>query len=190
MKLKDKNKENLILQNTIDIVYEKGIAGLKMSTLAKQVGVSPSTLYVYFATKADLIVGIWTSLLEKIWKNRVALLDDNLSLEEKLKTMLRWMLDFQKNNQKEVNFIDQWKQSPFFEEKSIKSWEENKWWKQKLFNEARIEGLIKNLDDEVLFFIIWWIAKQVISLDEMKIIDLNKDGLDDYLEIIWDAIKK
>ncbi|MCG8330482.1 MAG: TetR/AcrR family transcriptional regulator [Chitinophagales bacterium] len=53
MKQKDLHKESTIIEKTLDIVSETGI---KMSVLAKHVGVSPSTLYVYFETKEDLNV--------------------------------------------------------------------------------------------------------------------------------------
>lgn len=56
MKQKDLHKESTIIEKTLDIVSETGITGIKMSVLAKHVGVSPSTLYVYFETKEDLNV--------------------------------------------------------------------------------------------------------------------------------------
>ena len=66
MKLKDNNKEIAIIEQTLNIVYETGIAGVKMSKLAKQVGISPSTLYVYFETKENLIVSIGLKILKDI----------------------------------------------------------------------------------------------------------------------------
>ena len=51
MKLKDEAKRQAIIEKTVDIVFEKGFAGIKMADLARKVGVSPSTLYVYYKNK-------------------------------------------------------------------------------------------------------------------------------------------
>ena len=56
MKLKDTAKKEAIVAETIDIVFRKGFSGIKMAELARLVGVSPSTLYVYYKSKEDLIV--------------------------------------------------------------------------------------------------------------------------------------
>lgn len=114
MRSKDKNKEEAIVQETIEIVYRTGIAGIKMSKLAKNVGVSPSTLYVYFSTKEELINSVGRKLLQKISQEREKSVIKGDTYQMKVKAIWLNLLSFLLNNEKEVNFIDQWKQSPYF----------------------------------------------------------------------------
>ena len=65
MRTKDEAKRRAIIDKTLDIVQEEGIAGLKMAVLARQVGIAPGTLYLYYRSKEALIVSIYTELFEE-----------------------------------------------------------------------------------------------------------------------------
>lgn len=119
MKTKDINKELAIIEHTLNIVNETGIAGVKMSKLAKRVGISPSTLYVYFETKENLIVSIAYRIFQNISEGLLLALEESTDFEQKLRAKWVHMLQFRLNNEKELNFVEQWMQSPYFDKKNI-----------------------------------------------------------------------
>ncbi|MEM6348304.1 MAG: TetR/AcrR family transcriptional regulator [Bacteroidota bacterium] len=55
MRPRDKKKEQAVVDAAIQLINQYGIEGLSMSKLAKLAGVSPATLYIYYANKDDLL---------------------------------------------------------------------------------------------------------------------------------------
>ena len=190
MKLKDSNKERAIIEHTLDIVYETGIAGVKMSVLAKRVGISPSTLYVYFKTKEDLIVSIGSSLLENISQGEEEAFAGITSFEKKFRIKWMHMLNFLMNSEKEVNFIDQWRQSPYFNKKAQQSWDDNKKVKSDLFKGGIDQGILKDLSEGMIHALMVGIAKQIVQLVKVGELKLDQETMDMSFLIVWDALKK
>lgn len=190
MKPKDKNKEIAIIEKTLDIVHETGIAGVKMSKLAKRVGISPSTLYVYFKTKEDLMVSIGLKIHRKVVDSLESALTGKSSFESKLRAKWIHMLQFHLNNEKELNFIDQLKQSPYFEKLSSIVKESNVNFKMDLFEDGRKSGYIKKVNDNVIHAILAGMAKQTARLIKEGQLDQDKTSMDMIFNIVWDALKK
>ncbi|MCG8328432.1 MAG: TetR/AcrR family transcriptional regulator [Chitinophagales bacterium] len=190
MRPKDIHKEKAIIDKTLDIVYETGIAGIKMSVLAKRVGISPSTLYVYFETKEDLIVSIGTKLLKQIAQRSSQAVIDKSTFKEKLKATWTGLLHFLINNEREVNFIDQWKQSPYFNKTSETVWHENKRGKSELFQEGRDSGILKDLDENMIHAVMSGIAKNMVSLIKSGELKLSEEVIEESFTIVWDALKR
>lgn len=190
MRSKDKNKEEAIVQETIEIVYRTGIAGIKMSKLAKNVGVSPSTLYVYFSTKEELINSVGRKLLQKISQEREKSVIKGDTYQMKVKAIWLNLLSFLLNNEKEVNFIDQWKQSPYFNTSSEQVWKENKKNKSELFQEGINSGILKDIDEYIIYAILAGIAKEFVNLIKLGKLKKDKKTMDYSFTIVWDALKR
>lgn len=187
---KDSNKENSIIEKTLEIVYETGIAGLKMSILAKRVGVSPSTLYVYFKTKEDLINSIAFKLINEISDS----LDHDIvaagSFELGFKAKWLHLFNFLLNKEREVNFLDQWKQSPYFNKESLGILKDNMKVASDLFKYGKENGILKDLDDKVIHAVMSGIAKQLIAQVKEGFLQIDNTSMDKYYQLVWDALKK
>ena len=190
MKPKDINKEIAIIDQTLDIVNETGIAGIKMSKLAKRVGISPSTLYVYFKTKEDLIVSIGYKILKQISEGLQSALAESASFEKKLRAKWAHMLQFRLNHEKEINFMEQWMQSPYFDKTSFQKKGDQLKPKTNLFREGRESGFLKDLDDIVMHAIISGMAKQIVSLIKEGHLKMNESTIDLTFGIVKDALRR
>ena len=62
MRYKDEQKQDAIIQATIQLVNEIGFAASSVSKIAKQANVSPATLYIYYTNKEDLLVSTYVSI--------------------------------------------------------------------------------------------------------------------------------
>ena len=189
MKLKDESKKQAILEKTIDIVFEKGFAGVKMAELARMVGISPSTLYVYYKNKEDLIISISTELIKNVSQSSNKVVKDDLPYKLTLKAVWLYWLNFGVNNSKEMSFLQQLKQSPYYKliPREIKDE------KAKLINDllelGKKEGLIKKVNNEVLSAVIGSIMGETVKLILTKNIKLNEKDNDLMFSFVWDAIK-
>ncbi len=189
MKLKDEGKKRAIDEKTLDIVFDKGIAGIKMAVLAKDVGISPSTLYVYYKNKEDLIVSLFTTIIKEqmtISKN-----ENQLDLPFKLRLKKMWLqwLHFGVNNYKEMGFIEQVKQSPYYVKIPSKVKEEKTELGVELLEEGKLKGVIKNIENELHVAVISAILSQTVKLILSKELSLNEKNSDKMFSFVWDAIK-
>lgn len=65
MRTKDEAKEQLILDTALQLIVRSGLAGLKMSDLAREAGVATGTLYIYVDDKKALVHRLYSYLLRK-----------------------------------------------------------------------------------------------------------------------------
>ncbi|MGJ5640861.1 TetR/AcrR family transcriptional regulator [Formosa sp. S-31] len=189
MKLKDDTKRLAIIEETLTVVYNKGFAGIKMAQIAKAVNLSPSTLYVYFKNKDDLILSIASELIETTTADTKKILNQNLPYKLKLKAFWVFYLNFWINNAKEINFIMQVKTSPYYDliPKAIRDLKSSIG--ISLLEKGKTEGLIKNIDSIILSGIMESFLLQTVKMIENKQLTLTETDTDIMFTCIWDAIK-
>lgn len=190
MKPKDEHKRIAIRNKTLEIVLEKGIAGVKMADLAKRVGISPSTLYVYYKNKEDLIIAIFSELLTAEIENSRKEINDDLSYQSKIKSIWLHWLDFGINNFNEMNFIEQVKQSPYYEKAPETVRTIGYKLGGDLFDEGKNLAIIKNIDNQIIIMTMKSFLGQTIEMILKKELELNKRNTDLMFSLFWDAIKK
>ena len=105
MRIKDENKRIAIIEETLNLVYKEGFASLKMSVLAKRVGLSVSTLYVYFNSKEDLIEKTYQELIVRFSKQTRGAINDDLPFNLKLKSIWVYWINYILSNTKEFSFL-------------------------------------------------------------------------------------
>lgn len=190
MKPKDEHKRIAIRNKTLEIVLEKGIAGVKMADLAKRVGISPSTLYVYYKNKEDLIIAIFSELLTAEIENSKKEINEDLSYQLKLKSIWLHWLNFGINNFNEMNFIEQVKQSPYYEKapETVKTIGYKLG--DELFDEGKKIGLIKNIDNQIIMMTLKSFLGQTTEMILKNELEFNKKNSDLMFSLFWDAIKQ
>ncbi|TSE04171.1 TetR/AcrR family transcriptional regulator [Aquimarina algiphila] len=189
VRVKDETKRLAIVENTLDIVFEKGFAGVKMATLAKKIGISVSTLYVYYKNKEDLIISIATELIERETKRSSNSITADLPFKLKIKAIWVYWINFSINHSKEMNFITQVKKSPYYDKVPEAVRETKSRLGTDLFELGKKEGLIKNVSNEILESTMGAILLETVNLIIDKKLKLNKKDIDLMFSFAWDAIK-
>ncbi|MBZ4189126.1 TetR/AcrR family transcriptional regulator [Niabella beijingensis] len=112
MKPRDDAKEALIRRKAIALIVRLGFDGFSMQKLAKDTGLSPSTLYVYFENREDLLLKLYTGVLEKFEQDALAGFSETMPFEEGL--WLQWKNRFKNicKNPTEYRFYEQFRNSP------------------------------------------------------------------------------
>ncbi|MEO1031212.1 MAG: helix-turn-helix domain-containing protein, partial [Bacteroidota bacterium] len=62
MRTKDENKLMAIFDATVHLTATVGIAGLKMSLIAKEAEIAAGTIYLYYKNKKDLLNAVYKNL--------------------------------------------------------------------------------------------------------------------------------
>ena len=73
MRQRDEQKQEAIIQATVQLINETGFAASSVAKIAKKAGVSPATIYIYYENKEDLLVSTYVDIKRKISQ---ALLED------------------------------------------------------------------------------------------------------------------
>ncbi len=189
MRVKDETKQLAIVASTLDVVFEKGFAGIKMADLAKRVGLSVSTLYVYYKNKEDLIISIAVDLIERETKRSEKEVAEALPYKLKLKTVWLFWVNFSINHRKEMSFLEQLKKSPYYDKlpKLVKDTKSKL--STSLIDQGKKEGLLKNIDNDILMAIMGAVMGETAKLIIHDKMELNQKNTDLMFSMVWDAIK-
>jgi AcrR family transcriptional regulator len=116
MRIKDDIKETNIRKVAIKMIVEKGFDGLSMQKLAKAAQISPSTIYVYFKNREDLLNQLYLDVQEKFEKDALKDFDPEMNFEKGL--WLQWLNRYKniKNNPTEFYFSEQFRNSPLIKQ--------------------------------------------------------------------------
>ena len=189
MKVKDPLKQQAIIEKTIDLVFEKGFAGVKMADLAKRVGISVSTLYVYHKNKEELIVSVYKELISIQTKQSEKNIPKDLPYKLKLKSLWLYWIDFSINHGKEMSYLNQIKQSPYYNLVPTEVKEIGYSVGFELFDLGKKEGLLKDVENHIIVTIFGTLLVATVKLILDKKLQLNEKDSDLMFSFLWDSIK-
>lgn len=112
MRVRDADKEKLVIENAIDQIVQEGFQGFSMNKLAKACSISVGTLYIYYADKDDLIQKIGGMIALKFFSGTIKDFSLDMSFEEGLWKQWENRADFTMKYPKEVAFFEIIKHSP------------------------------------------------------------------------------
>lgn len=112
MRNKDDLKEATIRKEAIKMIVETGFDGLSMQKLANASKISPSTIYVYFKSREDLLNQLYHKIQQKFETDALNAFDPNMSFYDGLWT--QWVNRYKniKENPPEFYFFEQFRNSP------------------------------------------------------------------------------
>jgi AcrR family transcriptional regulator len=113
MRTRDEAKELAVREKALEMIVEDGFDGFSMQKLAKAVGISPATLYIYFKDKDDLVIQLWVETMKRLVHATLEGFDPAMSFEEGMK--IQWMnrARFCMENPVLMHFMEQIKYSPY-----------------------------------------------------------------------------
>ena len=112
MRVRDIDKEKLVIANAIDQIVQDGFQGFSMNKLAKACNISVATLYIYYKDKDDLIQKIGATVAIEFFTSTIKNFSPEMSFEEGL--WIQWVnrADFTMKYPKKVAFFEIIKHSP------------------------------------------------------------------------------
>ncbi len=188
MRKKDEDKRDAIVAATLGIVMEHGVVGIKMAGLARKVGISPSTLYVYFKDKDDLVSTIFTELVRKVKENTFGEFEAELPFKVNLKNLWLRFLTYRIEHHQELFFIEQVKKSPYYGPELSKIKDDEFKETFALMDEGKRHLLLKDLPNEVLYAA--W-DSMTIRISDMVVLgqlEPSQENLENCFGILWDAV--
>lgn len=91
-------RQEQILDTTLDIIAEKGLAGVNTSEIAQRVGIVPSALYRHFENKEALIDALLDRTHKILFENVKKITSKTSDPEENLRSIFNLHLEFIRKN--------------------------------------------------------------------------------------------
>jgi AcrR family transcriptional regulator len=113
VRARDPQKEQAIRDKALDTIVRLGFDGLSMQKLAKEVGVSPATIYIYFENRDDLILSLYRDESRKMAEATLEGFDPGASLAVGLRVQWKNRARYCLENPREAHFLEQIRHSPF-----------------------------------------------------------------------------
>lgn len=101
----EKLTEEKIFEAATEVFLEKGMDGARMQDIANQAGINKALLHYYYRTKEKLFSAVFEMIARQIFKKFAPVLDENLSLEEKIRFFFKEHISFLQKNPKLPGFL-------------------------------------------------------------------------------------
>ncbi|MGD8426292.1 MAG: helix-turn-helix domain-containing protein [Balneolaceae bacterium] len=85
---KDDQKAALIGEKAIEMIVEEGFDGFSMQKLADRAGISPSTIYIYFDSKEDMLTKLFIETARDFEEDALQNFEPSMNFKEGL--WLQW----------------------------------------------------------------------------------------------------
>jgi TetR/AcrR family transcriptional regulator len=101
----DRQTEEKIFEAATEVFTEKGMDGARMQDIANRAGINKSLLHYYYRTKDHLFNAVFEMIAGQMFKKFAPILDEHVSLEEKLRFFFREHIAFMQKNPRLPLFI-------------------------------------------------------------------------------------
>ncbi len=189
MRTKDEVKQEAIIKATIKLVNKIGFVSSSVSKIAKEAGVSPATLYIYYKNKEDLLVSTYVSIKQVMGEVLLKNLDDDQPIRDSLKRIWVNLFEFTKKNPEYFQFTEQFANSPYSD--LVKRKEVEQYFEPlfRIVNRGIEQKIIKDVSMDILgafYFHPALVLSNPRLCDEFKI---NRNNVETAFNLAWDAIR-
>jgi len=187
------DKRELIIESVIEMINSEGIAGISMSKIAKQAGISVATTYLYFENKDDMLRQSYLDCKEKMNHFMLSQLPENKTSEKKAVAFMGSLYKFAIEYKNEMNVIQQFRNSPMLELLELEHHkltdEFSRPWID-IFAQGVKEGVFRDLDPEGMCYYCYFSSIGYIMSSGDKEYEAHHLKFDDLIEMTLRAIKK
>jgi AcrR family transcriptional regulator len=189
MRIKDDLKEAALFEATVKLVNEIGFASSSVSKIAKEAGVSPATIYVYYKNKEDLLVSTYVQIKLDLSKALLRDFNDQLPIRDILRKVWFNMFEYISNNLEYYKFVEQFSSSPY---SSLVNREEVEQYfdpLSKVMQKGIEQKIIKNVHPDILKAFIYYPITVLTNPSLCQDFELSEENIETAFTLAWDAIK-
>lgn len=112
MRYRDEEKARSIKEAVVKLILQEGFYGTSVSKIAREAGVSPATLYIYYDSKEDMLREIYREYSEQICRHMLHGVQKEMEGRQLIRILVRRYYDYIRENADIFNFVDQYSHCP------------------------------------------------------------------------------
>ena len=116
MRTKDLDKQQRIKDAMISLILKEGINGASVAKIAKEAGVSPATIYVYYENKDEMLAEVFNEYARKSYSYISERIYPQMDGKELIETLIRAAYLFASENEEIFSFVEQCSSCPTLQE--------------------------------------------------------------------------
>ncbi len=191
MKVKDKAKEERIKQVTLEIVSQEGLAGLKISKVAKEAELSPSMIYTYFKNKEELIDSVFWDVVKAIFDRLESERDTSLPFKLQFRQQFHRFMGLKLKKSIEFEYFSSFVKSPYFKPDYHKMIIENSRGMLELIREGRRKMIVKDkVPIDLILALGGGFMEKLAEFHQNETMIMDEATIDQAFELLWDGIKQ
>lgn len=190
VKLKDDDKLRAIAQATFTLVEQTGLSGLTMAAIAREAGIATGTLYVYFASKEELMVALYEQAKTETTASLLLGDDPAAPLRSRFEHLWRNWLDRRLTHYPQMVFIEQYYNSPWFSDasRSLSARLSQGW--MAVFDTAKSQQVLKDVPTPMLIGSFLGSVRETANLMRAGTLPNDDATRTTAFGLCWDGIKR
>ena len=116
MRTKDFEKQQRIKDAIVRLILREGIDGASVSKIAREAGVSPATIYVYYGSKEEMLSEVFQEYSHQSYRYLMGRLRPEMGGGELIEAIVRGYFDFSVEHEEVFSFVEQCSRCPTLSE--------------------------------------------------------------------------
>ena len=117
MRIKDENKQQRIKEAMVRLILREGIDGTSVSKIAREAGVSPATIYVYYDSKEEMLAEVFREYAAAPYRYLMGQVSREMDGRELIETLVRGSYRFSREHEEIFSFVEQCSRCPSLSER-------------------------------------------------------------------------
>lgn len=189
MRTKDEEKQEALFEATVKVVNSIGFASSSVSKIAKEAGVSPATLYIYYKNKEALLISTFLNIKRKLSEMMMRDIDERLPIRDNFKQIWFNLFDFTSKHFDYFQFSEQFSNSPYSDQIDQKHVDQLFTPIGDLIRRGIKLKCIKDMDIDIITAFTIYPAIILSNPRLCKNLQMSFKQIEDAFELAWDAIK-
>ncbi len=189
MRVKDDEKIAALFEATVKKVNEIGFASSSVSKIAKEAGVSPATIYVYYKNKDELLVSTYVEIKRRISAALLDSFDESEPVRDIFEKFFLKFYEFIVGNADYYKYTEQFANSPYSELVDREALERFFEPIFRVYLHGVEQKILKNVDIPIVTAFIWAPVVALANPNSCHGERLEKNTIETAFTLAWDAIK-
>ena len=190
MRVKDALKQDALFKATVKLVNEIGFVSSSVAKIAKEAGISPATVYIYYKNKEDLLVSTYLNIKKEYCAAMLEGFDESKPIRDIFRKAWYQLFTYIEANPADFQFTEQFANSPYTELVNKKEIDDLLMPLFKVVHRGIEEKVIKDVSMDILGAFIFY---PILTLANKKLCaqfsPKNQVEIDTAFKLAWDAIK-
>lgn len=189
MRMRDDKKQEALIQATITVVNSIGLASSSVAKIAKEAGVSPATLYIYYKNKEDLLLSTYTEVKLSMGLAMVKGYDESMPIRDSLQLVWNNTFCYATENRDEFRFAEQFGNSPYSLMVDKKKIEETFQPVERIVQKGIEQKILKNVDLDCIAAFMFYPIFALANPYHCKTFSTTRENIDGAFNMAWDALR-
>lgn len=190
MRTKDDKKQEALFLATIKLVNEIGFAASSVSKIAKEAGVSPATLYIYFKNKEDLLISTYLEIKMSMGAAMLEGFDASLPYYDIFHRVWFNTFDYASANKDEFRYTEQFSNSPYIDQVDKMKVQERFAPLMEVLQQGIEQKVLKDVSVEVFSAFMFYPVMVLANPCHCKEFKITEPNVEAAFRMAWDAVKR